>query len=70
MVVQELSIDSSLILKSITSEDSDNNLKQIKAIVISTVKNDNVIEKISSRLSIEESVTSVSWEMIRTNQEL
>jgi len=70
LVAQELSMDNFLILKSITSEDSDNNLKQIKAIVISTGKNDNVIEKISSRLSIEEAVTSVSWEMIRTNQEL
>jgi len=63
--MQQLSIDEKLLLKSLTSTDnSDPSIVIITAEILSASQQDSLIEKIASRLTIEEKVTKVSWEII------
>jgi putative Mg2+ transporter-C (MgtC) family protein len=65
LLMQQLSIDEKLLLKSLTSTDnSDPSIVIITAEILSASQQDSLIEKIASRLTIEEKVTKVSWEIV------
>ena len=65
LLMQQLSIEEKLLLKSLTSTDnSDPSIVIITAEILAASQQDSLIEKIASRLTIEEKVTKVSWEIV------
>jgi len=63
--MQQLSTDERVLLKSLTSIDNgDPHFVIITAEISSASQQDSLIEKIAARLTIEEKVTKVSWEIV------
>lgn len=69
--MQQLGNDNRLLLKSLSSDDNDDPSNAIITAEIKTVsQQDNLMEKVASRLTIEEKVIKVSWEIIGTQADL
>jgi len=65
LLMQQLSVEEKILLKSLTSIDnSDPSVVIITAEISAASQQDSLIEKIASRLTIEEKVTKVSWEIV------
>jgi len=65
LLMQQLSTDERVLLKSLTSIDNgDPHFVIITAEISSASQQDSLIEKIAARLTIEEKVTKVSWEIV------
>ncbi|ASW73563.1 magnesium transporter MgtC [Chryseobacterium piperi] len=69
LLMQMLGNDEKLLLKSLSSDDVDQNVV-ITAVIKTAVPQDSLIERTASRLTIEEKVHKVSWEIIGTQSEL
>ncbi len=70
LLLQRLGNDDKLLLKSLSSVDQLATQEiLITAVIISHGQQDSLIEKIASRLTIEEDVSKVSWEIIATHFE-
>lgn len=70
LLLQMLGNNDKLLLKSLSSDDNFEHTKvAISAVIISNNQQDSLIEKVASRLTIEENVTKVSWEIIATHAE-
>ncbi len=61
----------SLTLRSLSSEDLDehSSILEIRAMLLSSGKRDELIEQIVNRLSLEPSVSAVSWEILSQSTE-
>jgi putative Mg2+ transporter-C (MgtC) family protein len=71
MLMQHLGNEDSLILKSLTSDDNDDpSIAIITAEIKAITSQDSLMEKMASRLTIEEKVTKVSWEIMGTQTDL
>ncbi|TRX38160.1 MgtC/SapB family protein [Flavobacterium sp. ZT3R18] len=71
MLMQNLGLHDTLLLKSLTSDDNeDPSIAIITAEIKAVSAQDNLIEKMASRLTIEEKVIKVSWEIIGTQTDL
>lgn len=71
LLIQMLGNEEKLLLKSLSSDDTESiNQVAINAVIKSIKRQDNLLEKIASRLTIEEKIMKVSWEVIETNSEL
>lgn len=66
-----LASEEKLLLKSLTSDDTDgaSNVR-IEAVIKTAKRQDSLIERIASRLTIEEKVIKVSWEIIGVQSDL
>lgn len=63
--------DEKLLLKSLTSDETDDVTNvTITAVIQSVTPQDSLIERVASRLTIEDKVIKVSWEIIGTQSEL
>ncbi|NAW51091.1 MgtC/SapB family protein [Elizabethkingia argentiflava] len=70
-LMQMLGNDEKLLLKSLTSDDTDDVTQvTITAVIQSVTRQDSLIERVASRLTIEDKVIKVSWEIIGTQSEL
>ncbi len=70
-LMQMLGNDEKLLLKSLTSDDTDNvSHVTITAVIQSVIPQDSQIERVASRLTIEDKVIKVSWEITGTQSEL
>ncbi|QRY59412.1 hypothetical protein [Sphingobacterium siyangense] len=66
-----LSSNEKLLLSSLSSDDTlATNGVVIRAIVRAIGQQDSLIERMASRLTIEERVTKISWEIIGTESDL
>lgn len=71
LLMQMLGNEDKLLLKSLTSNDTEDiNQVTITAEIKSATPQDNLIEKTASRLTIEEKVIKVSWEITGTQSDL
>lgn len=71
LLMQMLGNNEKLLLQSLTSDDTDNiDNVAITAVIKSAIQQDSQIEQVASRLTIEEKVIKVSWEIIGTQSEL
>jgi len=71
MLMQTLGNDDKLLLQSLTSDDTDDKMQVIiTAVLKSITPQDSLMERAASRLTIEEKVSKVSWEIIGTQSEL
>ncbi|MGN0019570.1 MAG: MgtC/SapB family protein [Sphingobacterium hotanense] len=71
LLIQLLSNESNLLLKSLSSDDSVNNKQVLITAVIKTIqRQDSLIERVVSRLTIEEQVYRASWEISSLQNEL
>lgn len=71
LLLQQLGNDDKLLLKSLSSDDNnDPNLAIITAEIKAVKQQDSLMEKIASRLTVEEKVTKVSWEIIGSQTDL
>nr|WP_314498546.1 MgtC/SapB family protein [uncultured Chryseobacterium sp.] len=71
MLIQSLGNENSLLLKSLTSHDNhDPSVAIITAEVKAMTSQDSLMEKMASRLNIEEKVIKVSWEIMGTQTDL
>lgn len=71
LLMQMLGNDEKLLLKSLSSDDTDDiNNVTITAIIKSVKPQDSLIERAASRLTIQDKVIKVSWEIIGTQSEL
>ncbi|WP_404986246.1 MgtC/SapB family protein [Chryseobacterium sp. M5] len=71
MLIQSLGNENSLLLKSLTSDDNhDPSVAIITAEVKAMTSQDSLMEKMASRLNIEEKVIKVSWEIMGTQTDL
>lgn len=71
MLMQHLGNEDSLLLKSLTSDDNDDpTIAIITAEIKAITSQDSLMEKMASRLTIEEKVTKVSWEIMGTQTDL
>lgn len=69
--MQMLSSNEKLLLSSLSSDDTlATNGVVIRAIVRAIGQQDSLIERMASRLTIEERVTKISWEIIGTESDL
>lgn len=70
-LMQMLGNDEKLLLKSLTSDETDDVTNvTITAVIQSVTPQDSLIERVASRLTIEDKVIKVSWEIIGTQSEL
>jgi len=71
LLMQHLSNDDKLLLRSLTSTDDG---EPVNALIIAEIKaaspQEALMEKVASRLTIEQDVSKVSWEVINTQQDL
>lgn len=71
LLMQMLGNDEKLLMKSLSSDDADDLSSVIITTVITTLAaQDSLIEKAASRLTIEDKVVKVSWEIIGTQSDL
>lgn len=72
LLMQMLGSDEKLLLQSLTSDDNMDDMVNvtITAVIKSATQQDTQIERVASRLTIEEKVIKVSWEIIGTQSEL
>jgi putative Mg2+ transporter-C (MgtC) family protein len=71
MLMQSLGNEETILLKSLTSDDGDNpSIAIITAEIKAITPQDSLMEKVASRLTIEEKVIKVSWEIMGTQTEL
>jgi putative Mg2+ transporter-C (MgtC) family protein len=71
LLMQMLSSNEKLLLSSLSSDDTvATNTVVIRAIVRAIGQQDSLIERMASRLTIEERVTKISWEIIGTESDL
>jgi len=71
LLMQMLSSNEKLLLSSLSSDDNlATNGVVIRAIVRAIGQQDSLIERMASRLTIEERVTKISWEIIGTESDL
>jgi putative Mg2+ transporter-C (MgtC) family protein len=71
LLMQMLGNDEKLLMKSLSSDDTDDLSGVIISAVITTLTaQDSLIEKAASRLTIEDKVVKVSWEIIGTQSDL
>jgi putative Mg2+ transporter-C (MgtC) family protein len=71
LLMQMLSSNEKLLLSSLSSDDTvATNTVVIRAIVRAIGQQDSLIERMASRLTIEEKVTKISWEIIGTESDL
>lgn len=71
LLMQMLGNDEKLLMKSLSSDDTDDLSSVIISAVITTLTaQDSLIEKAASRLTIEDKVVKVSWEIIGTQSDL
>ncbi len=71
LLMQMLSSNEKLLLFSLSSDDTlATNTVVIRAIVRAIGQQDSLIERMASRLTIEERVTKISWEIIGTESDL
>ncbi|MGJ1225873.1 MgtC/SapB family protein [Sphingobacterium siyangense] len=71
LLMQMLSSNEKLLLSSLSSDDTlATNGVVIRAIVRAIGQQDSLIERMASRLTIEERVTKISWEIIGTESDL
>lgn len=71
LLMQMLGNDAKLLLKSLSSDDNDDvNHVIITAELQASSPQDSLIERVASRLTIEEKVTKVSWEIVGTQSDL
>ncbi|MGJ1267858.1 MgtC/SapB family protein [Pedobacter chinensis] len=70
-LMQMLGNDEKLLLKSLTSDDTDDVTHvTITAVIKAVTPQDSLMERVASRLTIEDKVIKVSWEIIGTQSEL
>ncbi|ASK29237.1 magnesium transporter MgtC [Chryseobacterium sp. T16E-39] len=69
LLMQMLGNDEKLLLKSLSSDDIEDKVV-ITAVIVTATPQDSLIERTASRLTIEEKVHKVSWEIIGTQSEL
>lgn len=70
-LMQLLGNEEKLLLKSLSSDDTDDTTHvTITAVLKSIVPQDSLMERAASRMTIEDKVTKVSWEIIGTQSEL
>ena len=70
-LMQMLGNDEKLLLKSLTSDETDDVTNvTITAVIQSVTPQDSLIERVAGRLTIEDKVIKVSWEIIGTQSEL
>ncbi|ANF51449.1 magnesium transporter MgtC [Chryseobacterium glaciei] len=71
LLIQMLGNDEKLLMKSLSSDDTDDLSSVIITTIITTLTaQDSLIEKAASRLTIEDKVAKVSWEIIGTQSDL
>jgi len=71
LLMQMLGNDEKLLMKSLSSDDTDDLSSVIITTIITTLTaQDSLIEKAASRLTIEDKVVKVSWEIIGTQSDL
>ncbi|KPH13805.1 MgtC/SapB family protein [Chryseobacterium sp. ERMR1:04] len=71
LLMQMLGNDEKLLMKSLSSDDTDDLSSVIITAIITTLTaQDSLIEKAASRLTIEDKVVKVSWEIIGTQSDL
>ncbi len=71
LLMQMLGNNEKLLLTSLSSDDtSDTKVVVITAVVKAIGQQDSLIERMASRLTIEEKVTKISWEIIGTESDL
>lgn len=71
LLMQLLGSDEKLLLQSLTSDDMDDMINvAITAVIKSATQQDSQIERVASRLTIEEKVNKISWEIIGTESDL
>lgn len=71
LLVQMLGNDEKILLKSLSSDDTEDiDTVVITAVIQSFSQQDSLIERAASRLTIEDQVIKVSWEIIGTQSEL
>lgn len=69
LLMQMLGNNEKLLLQSLTSDDTEDTVA-ITAVIKSATQQDSQIERVASRLTIEEKVMKVSWEITGTQSEL
>ncbi|MFD1631324.1 MgtC/SapB family protein [Pseudopedobacter beijingensis] len=70
LLMQMLGNDERLLLKSLSSDDSEDMATVIiTAVIKAATPQDSLIERVASRLTIEEKVVKVSWEIIGTQSD-
>lgn len=70
LMIQYVANDNKLLLRSLASSDVDNNTQAlITAEIRSAAPQDILMEKVASRLTIEQAVTKVSWEVAAQHSE-
>jgi putative Mg2+ transporter-C (MgtC) family protein len=72
LLMQLLGSDEKLLLQSLTSDDNIDDMVNvtITAVIKSATQQDSQIERVASRLTIEEKVVKISWEIIGTQSDI
>lgn len=71
LLMQMLGNEDDLLLQSLSSDDTEDSDKvSIQSVIKTASPQDGLIERVASRLTIEEHVAKVSWEIIGTQSDL